>query len=316
MHGVDVSDDMIEFATEDEGIAGMRKAFDLEKIKEPWGQSLREASKTQFSEGGNRVVVPLLASDRHIGLIILGDRVNGVAYTMEELELLECIGDQVASSLLNLRLAKEIMLGKELEAFQTISTFFVHDLKNAASTLNLTLQNLPVHFDDPVFRQDTLRSIGTTTERINQIIAEYLHALDTGKAPDRQEFLARHPELASELAAFFADRDQFEHLARPLDAAGFRPGAIDQAGADGWSHCSRQLHSPTLHHGSTKSRALRCKRRGLTPSGQPDGEIHGNSATSSCRHSPNRSRLTCCSISLPSATRRRTFATWAHLNPA
>src|SRR5438128_2370628 len=63
----------------------------------------------------------------------------------------------------------------------------------------------------------------TRDERVNQIIAEYLHALDTGQAPDRQEFLARHPELASELAAFFADRDQFEHLARPLDAAGFRP---------------------------------------------------------------------------------------------
>jgi len=167
---------MIEFAADDEGIARVRKAFDLEKIRDPWGQALREASKTQFSEGGNRVVVPLLASDRYIGLIILGDRVNGVAYTMEELELLECIGDQVASSLLNLRLAEEIMLGKELEAFQTISTFFVHDLKNAASTLKLTLQNLPVHFDDPVFRQDTLRSIGSTTQRINQII-ERLGAL-------------------------------------------------------------------------------------------------------------------------------------------
>jgi len=169
-------EEMIEFAAEDEGIIRMRKAFDLEKIKEPWGQALREASKTQFSEGGNRVVVPLLESDRHIGLIILGDRVNGVPYTVEELELLECICDQVASSLLNLRLAKEIMLGKELEAFQTISTFFVHDLKNAASTLKLTLQNLPVHFDDPVFRQDTLRSIRATTERINQII-ERLGAL-------------------------------------------------------------------------------------------------------------------------------------------
>ncbi len=161
---------------EDDGITRMRKAFDLEKIKEPWGRILREASRTQFSEGGNRVVIPLLASERYIGLIILGDRVNGVPYTMEELELLDCIGDQVASSLLNLRLAEEIMLGKELEAFQTISTFFVHDLKNAASTLKLTLQNLPVHFDDPVFRQDTLRSIGATTERINQII-ERLGAL-------------------------------------------------------------------------------------------------------------------------------------------
>ena len=38
-----------------------------------------------------------------------------------------------------------------------MSAFFVHDLKNAASTLSLTLQNLPVHFDDPAFREDALR---------------------------------------------------------------------------------------------------------------------------------------------------------------
>jgi putative PEP-CTERM system histidine kinase len=165
-----MNEDAIEFSAIDPGLAKMRKAFDLEKIKDDWGQTLRQISKTQFSEGGNRMGVPLLAGDRYLGLIILADRVNGVPYTAEELELLECIGDQVASSLLNLRLAKEIMLGKELEAFQTISAFFVHDLKNAASTLKLTLQNLPVHFDDPDFRQDTLRSIGATTNRINQII--------------------------------------------------------------------------------------------------------------------------------------------------
>jgi len=165
-----MNEDAIEFSAIDPGLAKMRKAFDLEKIKDDWGQTLRQISKTQFSEGGNRMGVPLLAGDRYLGLIILADRVNGVPYTVEELELLECIGDQVASSLLNLRLAKEIMLGKELEAFQTISAFFVHDLKNAASTLKLTLQNLPVHFDDPDFRQDTLRSIGATTNRINQII--------------------------------------------------------------------------------------------------------------------------------------------------
>jgi putative PEP-CTERM system histidine kinase len=165
-----MSEEAIEIPAIDPGITKMRKAFDLEKVKDDWGRTLREISKTQFSEGGNRVGVPLLAGDRYLGIVILADRVNGVPYTVEELELLECIGDQVASSLLNLRLAKEIMLSKELEAFQTISAFFVHDLKNAASTLKLTLQNLPVHFDDPDFRQDTLRSIGATTNRINQII--------------------------------------------------------------------------------------------------------------------------------------------------
>jgi hypothetical protein len=30
-----------------------------------------------------------------------------------------------------------------MEAFQAVSTFFVHDLKNLASRLSLTMQNLP-----------------------------------------------------------------------------------------------------------------------------------------------------------------------------
>jgi signal transduction histidine kinase len=51
-----------------------------------------------------------------------------------------------------------------------MSAFFVHDLKNAASTLSLTLQNLPVHFDDPAFRQDALRGLGEAANRINHLV--------------------------------------------------------------------------------------------------------------------------------------------------
>ena len=92
---------------------------------------------------------------------------NGLPYTVEELDLLKCIGDQIAAVLLNLRLTNELMLAKELEAFQTMSAFFVHDLKNATSSLSLTLQNLHVHFDDPQFREDALRGIANTLSRIN-----------------------------------------------------------------------------------------------------------------------------------------------------
>jgi putative PEP-CTERM system histidine kinase len=64
-----------------------------------------------------------------------------------------------------------LMLAKELEAFQTMSAFFIHDLKNAASSLSLMVQNLPVHFNDAAFREDALRGIRSTVNRINQFIA-------------------------------------------------------------------------------------------------------------------------------------------------
>ena len=47
--------------------------------------------------------------------------------------------------------------------------------------------------------------------RLHDVIAAYLEALEAGSPPDRGELLRREPELAAELADFFANRD---HLAR------------------------------------------------------------------------------------------------------
>jgi signal transduction histidine kinase len=51
-----------------------------------------------------------------------------------------------------------------------MSAFFVHDLKNTASTLSLMLQNLPIHYNDPKFREDALRGISRTVAHINDLI--------------------------------------------------------------------------------------------------------------------------------------------------
>jgi putative PEP-CTERM system histidine kinase len=153
------------------GLGSKTLPFDLEHAHETWAEELRQLNVSAFANGGNRLCVPLRAGERSVGVLVLADRINGAIYSVEELELLTCIGDQITSVLLNLRLANELARARELEAFQTMSTFFVHDLKNAAAALNLTLKNLPVHFDDPAFRQDALRGIGNTAGRIDEMIA-------------------------------------------------------------------------------------------------------------------------------------------------
>jgi hypothetical protein len=52
--------------------------------------------------------------------------------------------------------------------------------------------------------------------RLNAILAEFLRAIEAGQTPDRQELLARHPDIADDLAAFFADHDRMHQLAAPL----------------------------------------------------------------------------------------------------
>jgi putative PEP-CTERM system histidine kinase len=143
---------------------------DIDSSKEDWAAPLRRCHPGEFRKGGSRVCVPMIGGGEVLGLISLGDRVSGVAFSLQDFDLLKCVGSQVAASLLNVQLSQKLLQAKELEAFQTMSAFFIHDLKNTASTLNLMLRNLPVHFDDPAFREDTLRGISKTVTHINHLI--------------------------------------------------------------------------------------------------------------------------------------------------
>lgn len=146
------------------------ECFDLEKQPESWGAKLRETNPSQFQMGGRRVGFPLLCKRELVGILVVSDRVGGVQFTLEDLDLLKCLADQAASSLMNLRLAAEVIRAKEMEAFQMMAAFFVHDLKNTASSLSLMLQNLPAQFDNPEFREDALKVVGKAVSRIRDLI--------------------------------------------------------------------------------------------------------------------------------------------------
>lgn len=148
-----------------------RDPIDFETSQDAWAAALRRLTPTQFRTGGGRVCVPLVGGGQLLGVIALADRVGGIFFSLQDFDLLRCVGDQVAAGLLNAQLSQKLLQAKELEAFQTMSAFFVHDLKNTASTLNLMLQNLPVHFDNPDFRQDALRGMAKTCEHINHLIS-------------------------------------------------------------------------------------------------------------------------------------------------
>jgi putative PEP-CTERM system histidine kinase len=101
----------------------------------------------------------------------IGDRVgrDDSFFTAEDFDLLKTIADQAAANLYNLMLGERLRKAKEMEAFQAMSAFFVHDLKNVASKLSLTMQNLPIHFDNPEFRADALKSFSQSLNKINSM---------------------------------------------------------------------------------------------------------------------------------------------------
>jgi putative PEP-CTERM system histidine kinase len=98
----------------------------------------------------------------------VSDKVGAeAALSHEDYDLLKTIADQAAANLLSLSLSEHLRQAKELEAFQVMSAFFMHDLKNLASKLYLVTQNLPVHFDNPEFRDDALKTVSQSVAKIN-----------------------------------------------------------------------------------------------------------------------------------------------------
>src|SRR5215470_2983204 len=52
--------------------------------------------------------------------------------------------------------------------------------------------------------------------RLNAVIAAYLEAAEAGQPPDRDAWIAQHPDLADDLRAFFANHDRMAQAGGPL----------------------------------------------------------------------------------------------------
>jgi serine/threonine-protein kinase len=73
-------------------------------------------------------------------------------------------------------------------------------------------------------RMDDNSALGITQEsRADEAIAAYLMAAQAGANPDPQDWLRRYPDVADELASFFAAKDGFERAAAPLLPPGQAP---------------------------------------------------------------------------------------------
>jgi putative PEP-CTERM system histidine kinase len=150
-------------------MTNQKMPLDLKERDDDWVSDLVHIYELETKESRIRYCVPLNAAGQLIGTMTLSEKVFYESLTFEELELIKTIADQAAAALLSLRLSARLRQTKELEAFQTMSAFFMHDLKNLASKLSLVTQNLPLHMDNPEFRADALKTISQSVSKINKM---------------------------------------------------------------------------------------------------------------------------------------------------
>ncbi|MCD6570052.1 MAG: PEP-CTERM system histidine kinase PrsK [Deltaproteobacteria bacterium] len=116
------------------------------------------------------LAVPMKVEDRVIGMISVGRELPGTPYGQDDFDLLTAIAAQSSVALMAARFAGELAANRETAAFARMSTFLLHDLKNAASNLSLIVENAPRFIGEPEFRQDMICSIKEALGRIDKVM--------------------------------------------------------------------------------------------------------------------------------------------------
>ncbi len=116
------------------------------------------------------VYLQIQLAQKMIGFVVLGRKIAALPYDTHDLEFLMIIADLSAGQIERVRLGEELASSREMHAFHTLSSFFVHDLKNHAATLSLLAQNALELGENREFQRDAFETIQKTSSEINQLI--------------------------------------------------------------------------------------------------------------------------------------------------
>lgn len=118
------------------------------------------------------LVVPLGEGRDLLGFVILSSARTSMDVNWEVNDLLRTAGIQAASFLARMRANDALLEARKFDAFNRMSAFVVHDLKNIVSQLSLMLKNAERHRANPEFQKDMLMTVEHSVERMRQLMLQ------------------------------------------------------------------------------------------------------------------------------------------------
>jgi putative PEP-CTERM system histidine kinase len=125
------------------------------------------------------LIVPLPSGPDILGFVVLATPRTAVEVDWEVRDLLKTASRQAASYLGQLEATEALLEARKFDAFNRMSAFVVHDLKNLVAQLSLMLRNAERHQGNPEFQRDMLTTVEHVVDRMNKLMLQ----LRTGATP-------------------------------------------------------------------------------------------------------------------------------------
>ena len=118
------------------------------------------------------LVVPLLVGDELLGFVLLARPRTAIEIDWEVLDLLKTASRQAAGYLAQMRATEALLEARKFDAFNRMSAFVVHDLKNIVTQLSLMLKNAERLHANPEFQQDMLLTVESSLEKMRRLMLQ------------------------------------------------------------------------------------------------------------------------------------------------
>jgi putative PEP-CTERM system histidine kinase len=90
----------------------------------------------------------------------------------EDNDLLKTAGRQAASHLAQMEAVEALVNARQFEAFNRLSAFLIHDMKNVVAQLSLLVNNAAKHKHKPEFVEDAFKTIENAAVKMNRLLTQ------------------------------------------------------------------------------------------------------------------------------------------------
>jgi putative PEP-CTERM system histidine kinase len=208
------------------------------------------------------LVVPLVVGDELLGFAVLARPRTPIKVDWEVRDLLKTASRQAAGFLAQMQATEALLEARKFDAFNRMSAFVVHDLKNIVTQLSLMLKNAERLHDNAEFQQDMLLTVESSLEKMRRLMLQLregatppggAHGVELAPIVGRLQAMAksRGRSIEAEVADRLATRGHEERLERVLGH--FVHNALDATPPDGrvWVKAGRHSGQVKVEIGDT-----------------------------------------------------------------
>ncbi len=125
-----------------------------------------------FKQHNIQIIVPIFIGKAFYGLFVLADENKIKRLNWEDRDLLFAVSKQLGNFISLYEATDKLSESKQFDAFNRMSAFLVHDLKNVQAQLALITTNAEKHRDNPEFVNDVFETVESATERLAKVLSQ------------------------------------------------------------------------------------------------------------------------------------------------